>query len=75
MDFDVAIVGAGAAGLLAAYQLSEKSKLKIVVVEEGNDVDKRECPARIYTICTKCKPCNILCGVGGAGTFSSGLLN
>lgn len=75
VDFDVAIVGAGAAGLLAAYELSEKSKLKIVVVEEGNDVEKRDCPARIYTICTKCKPCNILCGVGGAGTFSSGLLN
>jgi len=49
--------------------------MKIVIVEMGNDVEKRNCPARVYTICTKCKPCNILCGVGGAGTFSSGLLN
>jgi uncharacterized FAD-dependent dehydrogenase len=74
-DFDVAIVGAGAAGLLAAYEISEKSALKIVIIEEGNDVHKRDCPAREFTICMKCKPCNILCGVGGAGTFSSGLLN
>jgi uncharacterized FAD-dependent dehydrogenase len=75
MDFDVAIVGAGAAGLLAAYELSEKSKLKIVIVEEGHDVADRKCPARAITICTKCRPCNILSGVGGAGTYSSGLLN
>lgn len=74
-DFDVAIVGAGAAGLLAAYEISEKSDLKIIIIEEGNDVEKRDCPAREFTICMKCRPCNILCGVGGAGTFSSGLLN
>lgn len=75
MEFDVAIVGAGAAGLLAAYELSERSKLKIVLIEEGHDVADRKCPARAITICTKCRPCNILSGVGGAGTYSSGLLN
>jgi uncharacterized FAD-dependent dehydrogenase len=25
--------------------------------------------------CTQCRPCNILCGIGGAGLFSDGKLN
>ena len=39
------------------------------------DVEQRICPAKQYSFCRKCSPCNIMSGVGGAGTLSSGLLN
>lgn len=41
----------------------------------GREVEDRVCPASAYKSCTKCSPCSIMCGVGGAGTLSSGLLN
>lgn len=75
MKYDVVIVGAGPAGMCAAKEIVEHSKLKVLVLDQGHDVDERICPATTYKGCTKCSPCNILCGVGGAGTLSSGLLN
>ncbi|MDH5806670.1 MAG: NAD(P)/FAD-dependent oxidoreductase [Candidatus Methanomethylicaceae archaeon] len=73
--YDVVIIGAGPAGMFAAYEIINKSKLSILVIDQGHDVDKRKCPVQNYKICTKCPVCNIMCGVGGAGTLSSGLLN
>lgn len=75
MKTDVAIVGAGPAGMFAAHELATKSNLKITVIDWGPDVPKRKCPAIVYSYCSKCNPCKIMCGVGGAGTLSSGLLN
>lgn len=75
MKSDVVIVGAGSAGLFAALELAEKSSLKIVVIDRGDAPTKRFCPEQNYKGCTKCSPCHILCGVGGAGTLSSGRLN
>lgn len=75
MKVDVLVVGAGPAGLFAARELAIKSKLKVLVVDRGNDIDQRVCPINSYKGCTSCYPCNILCGAGGAGTLSSGLLN
>lgn len=49
--------------------------MKIVVVDMGRDVEYRKCVATDYKACTRCNPCSIMCGVGGAGTLSSGLLN
>lgn len=76
---DVVIIGAGPAGLFAAYELSEKSKLNVLVLEQGKPVDKRNCPAGIIGVaigeCKRCKPCNIMSGVGGAGGLSSCILN
>jgi hypothetical protein len=72
---DVAIVGAGPAGLFAALELAEKSKLKVLVVEQGKLPQERLCPEQSYKGCVKCNPCNVLSGVGGAGTLSSGRLN
>jgi uncharacterized FAD-dependent dehydrogenase len=71
----VVIVGAGPAGLFAAKEIVEKSRLKTLIVDMGRDVDERVCPATAYKSCTECSPCAIMCGVGGAGTLSSGLLN
>ena len=69
------IVGAGPAGLFAARELALKSKLKIAIVEMGRDVKHRVCMTTNYKSCTRCSPCSIMSGVGGAGTLSSGLLN
>ncbi len=75
MSADVVIIGAGPAGLFAAYELAEKSSLKVVIVDMGRDVDERECPMEKTGKCMNCKPCNVMCGVGGAGGLSDGTLN
>ncbi|MHA1754583.1 MAG: NAD(P)/FAD-dependent oxidoreductase [Candidatus Odinarchaeia archaeon] len=75
MDYDVLIIGAGPAGMFAAYELVENTNLKIIIIDKGLDVNRRKCPVNSYSLCAKCDPCHIMCGVGGAGTLSSGLLN
>nr|WP_091935257.1 NAD(P)/FAD-dependent oxidoreductase [Methanolobus profundi] len=74
IDFDVIIVGAGPAGLFAAYELAELC-LKVLVIDSGKDIDKRYCPMSSVSSCDHCTPCSILCGVGGAGAYSDGTLN
>ena len=74
-DYDVIIVGGGPAGLFAAYYLSEHSSKKILLIEKGKGPKRRNCPINSYHECIKCKPCNILSGIGGAGLFSDGKLN
>ncbi|MCU0602066.1 MAG: NAD(P)/FAD-dependent oxidoreductase [Desulfobacterales bacterium] len=74
-DFDVVIVGAGPAGLFAAHHLCEHSDLRVLVVDKGKGPLKRRCRINDYRECFKCKPCDILSGVGGAGLFSDGKLN
>ena len=71
---DVIIVGAGPAGMFAALELS-RSKADILVIDQGMDVSDRVCPMKKKDHCLHCDPCSIMCGVGGAGTYSDGLLN
>lgn len=73
--FDVIIVGGGPAGLFSAYYLSEHADLKVLLLERGKGPLKRVCPVADRQYCTQCRPCNILCGIGGAGLFSDGKLN
>ncbi len=75
--FDVVIIGAGPAGLFAAYELITKNKnLKVAILDKGRKVARRTCPMnKLGVACQNCNPCAILSGYGGAGTFSDGKLN
>ena len=77
MIYDCVIVGAGPAGLFAAYELVTKnSDLKVAVVDRGSKVSDRVCPMNKSGVpCQNCNPCGVLSGYGGAGTFSDGKLN
>ncbi len=72
--YDVAIVGAGPAGIFAALELSRKSDLRVAILDKGPPIEKRHCPARDGQACAYCNPCSIMSGWGGAGAFSDGKL-
>ncbi len=59
MIYDIAIIGAGSAGLFAALELANH-RLRVVVIESGKAPKERT---------------SITSGVGGGGTFSDGKLN
>jgi len=72
--YDVIIIGSGPAGMFAAYEICKKN-LKTLIIDKGKDVSERKCFMIETGKCVNCDPCNIMCGVGGSGTFSDGLLN
>ncbi len=72
-EYDVIIVGAGPAGMFAADELA--GKMNVLIIDQGRDINNRECKMNLRSICMHCDPCDIMCGVGGAGTFSDGTLN
>ncbi|MCK9223848.1 MAG: NAD(P)/FAD-dependent oxidoreductase [Candidatus Muirbacterium halophilum] len=69
---DIVIIGAGPAGLFAAFTLIGR---KVIIIDEGKSPAKRNCPVKYDKDCINCNPCNIMSGVGGAGLFSDGKLN
>lgn len=75
---DVAIIGAGLAGIFAAYELiSRRPGLSILLLEQGDPIVSRQCPILQGKVskCIHCKPCAIMRGFGGAGAFSDGKFN
>ena len=75
--YDVIVVGAGPSAVFLAYEmLSQDSKKKILVIEQGKKVNERTCPIETMGKCMHCKPmCHITCGFSGAGAFSDGKLS
>ncbi|MVP01667.1 NAD(P)/FAD-dependent oxidoreductase [Paenibacillus lutrae] len=86
--YDVIIVGAGPAGIFAAYEFSLKAPhLKVLLVDKGHDINRRSCPILEEKI-KLCPPaagrkefagcipaCSITAGFGGAGAYSDGKFN
>lgn len=73
--YDVAIIGGGIAGLMAAYRLTEVNpKLKITIIEKGRPLTQRHCPIieKRHSSCARCPSCAIMEGMAGAGAFSDG---
>ena len=76
--YDIIIVGAGAAGVFAAYELTKlENTASILMLEKGRPLEERSCPiSRGKTPrCIKCPTCHIMNGYGGAGTLSDGKYN
>ena len=74
--YDIAIIGGGIGGLMAAYRLKQNSpQLKIVITERGQKLEKRHCPVGRDKTCIHCKTCSITSGFAGAGAFSDGKFN
>lgn len=76
MRYDVAIIGGGIGGLMAAYKIKENAPEKtIIILERGFRQEKRHCPAGKNKKCVHCKVCSISGGYAGAGAFSDGKFN
>lgn len=76
MFYDVAVIGGGIGGLMAAYKIKENSpEAKVVIIEKGFALEKRNCPAGRDKKCAHCKICSITSGYAGAGAFSDGKFN
>ena len=75
-QYDVIIIGAGPGGIFSAYELIEHKKdLKVLMIEKGRSIEKRNCPKRVTNRCMGCNPCAITTGFAGAGAFSDGKLS
>src|SRR5574344_298783 len=74
--YDVAIIGAGPAGIFTALEIVKlRPDWKVILVEKGKKIEKRKCFLREgQKSCPGCKTCGLLCGWGGAGAFSDGKL-
>lgn len=73
--YNVAIVGGGPGGIMAAYRLAQRCpELHICLLEKGNPIEKRICPIVSGKVkhCIHCKSCAIMEGMAGAGAFSDG---
>ena len=76
MKYDVAIVGAGPAGIFTALEMIRQgSSQKIIIVEKGCAIENRRCPKNTTKKCVNCRPCSITTGFSGAGAFSDGKLS
>ncbi len=73
--YDVAIIGGGISGLMAAHRLSSGCPgLKIILIEKGAALEGRRCPmiTNKTGVCVHCRHCAIMEGLAGAGAFSDG---
>lgn len=76
MNKDIAVIGGGIGGLMAAYRIKKNNPaLSVTIYDSGHMIEKRHCPASKNNGCVHCKICSITCGFAGAGAFSDGKFN
>ncbi len=76
--YDVAVVGAGIAGIFAAYELvRSREGIRVILLEQGPEIGSRVCPiiAGNASSCIGCATCAVMRGFGGAGAYSDGKFN
>ncbi|MBQ1892327.1 MAG: LCP family protein, partial [Firmicutes bacterium] len=69
--YDIIVVGAGAAGVFMAYELTKLGcGADVLVIEKGAPLAERACPIAkgLTEKCIRCNPCHIMNGYGGAGS-------
>jgi len=64
-DYNVIVIGAGPAGIFGSIMLTKMGIDKVLLIEQGKDIDKRD----------RRSGRDLLCGWGGAGAYSDGKLN
>ncbi len=77
-QYDIIVVGAGAAGVFMSYELTKRNNnATVLILDKGDVLEKRLCPIKLGLTdhCIKCNPCHIMNGYGGAGTLSDGKYN
>ncbi|UCE29994.1 MAG: FAD-dependent oxidoreductase [Candidatus Bathyarchaeota archaeon] len=74
LKFDVIIVGAGPAGIFSAFELAENTKLSVLMLDKGPDIEQRIQPSDKGLGQVHPSPSALLSGWGGAGAFSDGKL-
>lgn len=72
-EYNIAIVGAGPAGLFAAHEYTQEAgdDLSAMILDKGGDLEQRICPYEPLHACD-CKNCTVNEGLMGAGLFSDG---
>jgi len=77
-EYDIILVGAGAGGVFASYELTRlASPARVLLLEKGYELSRRRCPISEgkTPVCVHCEPCSVMNGYGGAGTLSDGKYN
>jgi len=71
---NVAIIGAGPAGLACAAELSARGIDNIILIDKGPSLRERKCPSLIDGKCRHCSTCAVYSGFGGASGLLGGKL-
>lgn len=70
--YDIGIIGAGPCGISCALKSSKNHK-SVLVIECGNNYDKRYCAIDHGDVCNDCYTCNVISGFGGCVHYEDSL--
>lgn len=61
--YEVIIIGAGISGCICSLEL--RTDISILLIDAGEELDKRKCVWEMTGNCNQCKPCKLITGIGG----------